>query len=71
MLEEKKVIELKDEELEKVSGGFLGGIPVKYESSPDHWFNQNDIVEEDNGVRYRILGYEVTLIKKVTFCDKK
>ena len=47
-----KVIELKDEELEKVSGG------GEYGTSPGKWFNTNDIVEDGIGVRYKILGLD-------------
>ena len=67
MSEEKKTIELKEEDLEKVSGGYTlyPGIlenSVKYSREPNGTFNIWDIVEEDfTGIRYQILyfaGYE-------------
>lgn len=57
MSEEKKVFELNDEDLDKVSGGFFGGVHT-YENDPGYMFKYGDIVEDDAGVRYQILYFE-------------
>ena len=55
MSEEKKVVELKDKDLEKVSGG------SSYTRDPDGWFDIDEIVEEDNtGIKYRIIRFDST-----------
>ena len=47
--------ELKDEELEKVSGGIIFVAPPEYKRDPDGTFNNGDIVVEDfTGIRYII-----------------
>ena len=58
MSEENKIVELKDEELEKVNGGFIGqSCESEYNNSPGLWFDNGTKVEEDNGVQYIILRF--------------
>ena len=54
MSEENKTVELKEEELEQVSGG------CEYNNPPDDWFDTNVIVEDPVGVRLQILGFNST-----------
>ena len=61
MLEEKKeTVELKEEELEKVSGGIFPNMPFGYDTNnlPNLWFDTGTIVEDNSGVRLRILELE-------------
>ena len=64
MSEEKKTVELKDEELEKVSGGLIpsGNCEWGYgkDNQPNGWFDAGTIVEDSSGVRLQIIGLEST-----------
>ena len=58
--EKKEIVELKDEELEQVSGGYLPGTSFDYGvgNSPGEWFDAGTIVEDSSGVRLQILELE-------------
>ena len=56
--EKKETVELKEEELEKVSGGIIFPSETVYTVQPNGWFDAGTIVEDNSGVRLRITGLE-------------